>query len=299
MEWNLRVGGFLPRAPRLLRYLAATVALLGASAGVASGAVVRDRTLLQSMAGVTRVSHFAHSAPKGNRRPRQGTRSGETKIPAIVQPSATEHLTLLKVGDSLGEELGFGLRDVLGSNRNLTVIQDAVGDTGLARPDYYNWPLQLQHELVTYRPRGVIVMLGGDDGQGFSYQGKTVIFGSASWHTIYSQRVATMMSEATAAGAHVIWVGLPIMRSGLFSSEMAQMNAIYSAQAAIHPGVTFVPTWSLFANSTGNYSAYLPGPSGSLVLMRNPDGVHFSGAGADRLGVAVVHAMNTAWKVHL
>ncbi|HUY06712.1 MAG TPA: DUF459 domain-containing protein [Acidimicrobiales bacterium] len=220
-------------------------------------------------------------------------------LPAIVQPIASHHLVLLKIGDSLGEELGFGLRDMLGTNKHVTVLQNAVGDTGLARPDYYNWPLHLSQQLAQYHPQGVIVMLGGDDGQGFVDQGRTVEFGTALWRSIYAERVATMMAEATEAGAHVIWVGLPIMGSGYFSAEMAQMNAIYAAEAATHAGVTFVSTWMLFANPAGQYAAFLPGPGGTSELMRNPDGVHFSGAGADRLASAVVGAMERAWTIRL
>jgi hypothetical protein len=205
----------------------------------------------------------------------------------------------LKVGDSLGEELGFGLRDLLVNVRYVTVLQEAIGDSGLARPDFYNWPLHLRMELAQYHPSAVVVMLGGDDGQGFVDGGRTVEFGTALWTSIYSQRVASIMAEATSAGAHVIWVGLPIMGSAYFSSEMAKMNAIYIAQSARHLGVTFVPTWSLFANAAGVYSAYLPGSTGQSELMRNPDGVHFSGAGEDRLAASVISAMNAAWKIHI
>ena len=206
---------------------------------------------------------------------------------------------MLKIGDSLGEELGFGLRDVLGHNPYVTVLQEAIGDSGLARPDFYNWPMHLKQELAQYHPNAVIVMLGGDDGQGFTYNGRTVYFGSALWRSIYGQRVAAMMTEATAAGAHVVWVGLPIMSSPSFSAEMTVMNTIYATEAAAHPGVTFVPTWRLFANRLGQYSAYLAGPSGQLELMRNPDGIHFSGVGEDRLATAVVGAMAKTWKIRL
>lgn len=256
------------------------------------------------LAGVATATAPATAArryvrPAAVHRPRPKPRTPARGLPAVLQPSAADHLTILKIGDSLGEELGFGLQDVLGSDRYVTVLQEAVGDTGLARPDYYNWPVHLQAELTRFRPRVVIVMLGGDDGQNFVDEGRLVQFGSPLWHAVYSARVATVMSEATAAGAHVVWVGLPIMSSALFSSEMAQMNAIYAAQAAVHPGVTYVATWNLFADAAGRYSAYLPGPNGQSELMRNPDGVHFSGAGDDRLATAVVAAMDRAWHVRL
>lgn len=287
------------RGVKPFRSLGIFLVLLGTGVGTASATPVTDRSSHHSSAFATHAQKRFAGTTRHRRRSRKRVTNSRDIVPIIVQPSAAKHLTLLKIGDSLAEELGFGLNDVLGKNQNVTIIQNAVGDTGLARPDYYNWPLHLQQELATYHPRGVIVMLGGDDGQGFSYKGQTVVFGSAIWHTVYSQRVASMMSEATAAGAHMIWVGLPIMRSSYFSLEMAQMNAIYAAQAANYPGVTYVPTWGLFANAAGQYSASLLGSAGQLELMRNPDGIHFSGAGADRLAVTTVHAMNAAWKIHL
>lgn len=217
----------------------------------------------------------------------------------IPQPSAAHPLVLLKIGDSLGEELGFGLTDVIGPTPAVRVLQDAVGDSGLARPDFYNWPVHLASELRADRPAAVVVLLGGDDGQNFVDAGTVVHFGTARWHAVYSSRVAEMMDEATQAGAHVLWVGVPIMSSPVLSAEMAKMNSIYAAQAARHPGVTFLSTWSLFASPHGTYAASLPDASGKPVLLRNPDGVHFSRAGEDRLATAVVAAMDRAWHISI
>ncbi len=222
------------------------------------------------------------------------------KAPApIQQPSASRPLVLLKIGDSLGEELGFGLRDVVGSYPYVHVLQEAVGDSGLARPDFYNWPVHLAAELRQFHPAAVVVLLGGDDGQDFVDRGRIVHFGTALWRSVYSSRVAQMMDEATAAGARVLWVGLPIMSSPVLSAEMVQMNTIYAHEAALHAGVTFLATWRLFATAQGAYSAYLPDASGQTVLMRNPDGVHFSGAGDDRLATAVVRAMDRSWHIRI
>ncbi len=219
--------------------------------------------------------------------------------PAIAQPSPARPLVVLKIGDSLGEELGFGLRDVLGASPDVRVLQEAVGDTGLARPDYYNWPLHLDQELARFRPRAVVVLLGANDAQNFVSDGRVVEFGSPAWQRIYGARVGTIMREATAAGAHVLWLGLPIMASPAFSAKVARINAIYAAEAGAHRGVNFLATWSLFANAHGGYAAYLPDASGHLVLMRNPDGIHFSEAGDDRLATALVGAMERDWRIRL
>ena len=274
---------------------------LGAIPAGPANALSREHSA-NSISGTTASNVSTSPTPlfQVHRRKRSPVRNaGGPVLRPIVTPSAAHPLVLLKIGDSLGEELGFGLRDLLTNVRYVTVLQEAIGDSGLARPDFYNWPLHLRLELAQYHPSAVVVMLGGDDGQGFVDSGRTVEFGTSLWSSIYSERVAAIMAEATASGAHVLWVGLPIMGSAYFSSEMAKMNAIYVAEARQHPGVTFVPTWNLFANSAGAYSAYLPGPSGQLELMRNPDGVHFSGAGEDRLAATVISGMNSAWRIHI
>ncbi len=218
--------------------------------------------------------------------------------PPIAGPSAAHPITVLEMGDSLGEDLGFGLADVI-TNPYVHVLQKAVGDTGLARPDYYNWPAELSVLLAQYHPQIVIVFLGGNDAQSFFQNGRIFSFGTPSWKAAYATRVGTVMKEATAAGAHVLWVGMPIMASGTLSSDMRTLNSIFRSQAAIHPGVTYMSSWKLFTNTSGAYSAYLPDASGNEVLARNPDGVHLYQAGDDRLARASVGEAKMAWHVDL
>ncbi len=178
-------------------------------------------------------------------------------------------------------------------------MNDGVGDSGLAVPSFYDWPAHLEGELRQYHPGAVVVMLGGNDGQNFINNGTYVAFDSALWHTVYSERVAALMNVATNGGAHVFWVGMPIMGDSYLSWEMGQEDEVYAQQAAIHPGVTYFSSWSLFTNSAGRYSAYLPNSSGQLVDMRTPDGVHLTGAGADYLADAMVAPMERAFSVKL
>jgi hypothetical protein len=219
--------------------------------------------------------------------------------PPIPQPSAAHPLTILEIGDSLGEDLGIGMGGVLGSDPRVRVLQEAVGDTGLARPDYYDWAVHLEEELATYHPGVVVVMLGGNDGQSFDANGSYVGFGTSEWHTIYSERVAQVMDEATKAGAHVLWVGMPIMQDAAFSATMETLNSVYEQQAADHAGVTWFPSWNVFTNAAGGYASELPDASGQLVLVRDSDGIHIAYGGCTRLASAIVPAMDAAWGIHL
>ncbi len=134
--------------------------------------------------------------------------------PQIASPTGRRPLTLLSIGDSIGEDLGYGLGDVFSTDSAVRVVQEGVEDTGLSRADYYNWPATLEVELQRYHPKIVVVMMGANDAQAF-YDGNNtwLSFGrpssDPSWWRAYTARVALIMDEATDAGAHVMWVGLP------------------------------------------------------------------------------------------
>jgi lysophospholipase L1-like esterase len=67
-----------------------------------------------------------------------------------------------------------------------------------------------------------------------------------------------------------------------------------ATEASAHPGVVYVDSWSLLADD-GGYAAYLRTPSGTEQLVREPDGVHLSAAGSDRVAERVFQAMTALW----
>lgn len=214
-------------------------------------------------------------------------------------PKLTGTISVLEIGDSLGEDLGFGLGYELASDRTVHFYGDAVGDTGLARPDYYDWPAHLASELAAIHPQVVVVFLGANDSQNMTTSSGIVVFGTAAWKATYAERVAAVMSEATSAGARVIWVGMPVMEDPTLSSNMAMMDSIYRREAGLHPGVTYLDSWPLFSTPSGQYTATKTGPNGQTWLLRDPDGIHLDSAGGDLLASAVVAKMNASYGLHL
>jgi hypothetical protein len=107
------------------------------------------------------------------------------------------------------------------------------------------------------------------------------------------------MSEATAAGSRMLWVGMPVMRDTGFSAMMRTLNDIYQSQAAAHPGVTYFPSWELFSDVSGGYTRTTTDSTGHTVVLRTPDGIHIAfgsgGGGADYLAQAVVGEMRTLY----
>jgi hypothetical protein len=203
-------------------------------------------------------------------------------------------LTVVEIGDSLGEDLGFGLSDVLRGVDGVELVQAAKGNSGLVQPQYYDWPKHLSQLLTQYQPDVVVVFIGANDVQDFYVDGILQQFGTAGWEQAYAQRVATMMDEATDAGAKMLWVGMPIMKSATFSSSMEKLNTIYEAQAGSHPSVTYFSSWDLFTDGAGRYAGTRV-VDGETIVLRTPDGIHVTfgngGRGADVLATAVVDAI--------
>jgi uncharacterized protein len=228
--------------------------------------------------------------------------SKPTGPPRVAQPSTAHVLTILDIGDSIGEDLGDGLADELGNVADVKLINASVGDTGLANLGYYDWLAELPAELSKYHPQAVVIMLGGNDGQAFQSGATVVEFGTPLWHRIYEERVAELMAEATNAGARVIWVGLPVVgpTSDLSNSDIVTQNGVYAAAADANPAATFVSTWKLFENSAGAYSTYLTIPGQGLVQVRDSDEVHIDPpGGTDLIGSYVVAQMEQAWHIRL
>lgn len=220
-------------------------------------------------------------------------------LPPVPQPTAAKPLTILDIGDSIGEDLGFGLGDLFSGDPYVHVFQKAVEDTGLVQEGYYNWPGHLQAYLDKYHPGALVVMMGANDDQNLNVSGQVYAPLSPGWVRAYTTRVDTIMAESTSAGAHVLWVGLPPMGGGnITNAFVRRVNQLYATQARAHAGVTYVGSWNVLAGPKGKFVVYLK-IGGSEVAVRSTDGVHLDPAGWDLLASSLVKPMEHSFGVNL
>lgn len=205
---------------------------------------------------------------------------------------------MLEIGDSLGVDLGWGLQWALAGDPHVRLLAEARTDTGLSNSAYYDWPSRLASLLSATRPQVVIVFLGANDVQGLS--GTSLAYGSSSWDSAYAARVAAVMSEATRAGARVLWVGMPVMgppSPPAFSPEMAHLDSIYRTEATRHPGANYFSSWRLFETAGGSYNAGTTDVAGSVMPLRAGDGIHLADGGEDMLALKVVAEMRALYSL--
>ncbi|MEX2628243.1 MAG: hypothetical protein WD225_15260, partial [Ilumatobacteraceae bacterium] len=82
----------------------------------------------------------------------------------LRKPTNDKKLRVVVVGDSLAVGLGY-FADRVFRPAVVDVRKQARISTGLARPDYFDWPAQMQLIVDRYRPDLTIVMVGENDNQ--------------------------------------------------------------------------------------------------------------------------------------
>jgi uncharacterized protein len=225
----------------------------------------------------------------------RSTQPPASVAPVLPTPTKDNRLRVLVVGDSLAADLGIGISRVLDGSRFVAKV-DARESTGLARPDYFDWPAQTAADVSRFHPDVVVAMFGANDNQGVLVGDSGIAFGTSEWRTEYARRVGALMRSVTSSGPAVVWVGMPTMSSASLANSMRGLNDIYRSQAARHADVVYVDTWALFSGPNGRYTAFLPNGSGQQELVRQPDGVHLTAAGDVRLAGYVFVVLEGLWE---
>ncbi len=224
-----------------------------------------------------------------------------TTFPVLdARPTAANPLHVLVVGDSVGIDLGQALEADLSNTGVVAAQTDGRIDTGLARPDYFDWPAELQIDMTNQHPNLVVVMIGANDPQSLVGNGNSVQLGSSSWNSEYARRVGAFIDEANQAGAHVLWVGMPPMANPLLNAELGDINTLVQGEVAKRPGkALFVSSTPVLGDAHGGYTAYVNDSSGAAVNVRTTDGIHLTPDGAELLSQAVLAAIRDQLHIDL
>jgi uncharacterized protein len=205
---------------------------------------------------------------------------------------------VLEIGDSLGNDLGWGLARQLGHDHAVRLVQADKSSSGLLTPWFYDWSQKEKVLLAQYKPQLVIITFGANDEQNFRVDGHVLAFGSTPWVTAYTELVTKIATAATKTGAYVLWVGMPIMQPNGYRQGMELINSVFANVATNVAGMTFLPTWKLFANAQGQFedaARVNDVPS----LLREADGIHFSYVGENVFATYVTRNIGVVYHVQI
>lgn len=234
--------------------------------------------------------------------PAQGTLPAPTAAaPALATPrpiTTSNQLRVYVAGDSFVDWVGYDLADYGKKDGYITTLLDSKISSGLARPDYFDWPARIAQAMAgDPRPEAVVFFVGANDYTDLRVESGTLARGTPEWSAEYRKRAAAVMDTAGRGGAQFYWVGQPIMRDKARSKVAAEINAAVLAEATKRPWVHFIDTYAMFTDADGNYAAFLPGADGELVRVRQDEGIHLTRTGTTWVSEAVYKAIKRDWKI--
>ena len=243
---------------------------------------------------------FATGAPIPSGTSDNTTTSDATASTTTTAPRVTAigRCTVLEIGDSLGNDLGWGIARELGHDHALRLVQADKSSSGLLTPWFYDWAQKEKVLLAQYKPQLVIITFGANDEQNLKVDGQVLAFGSAPWVKAYTGIVTKMATAATKSGAYVLWIGMPIMQPNGYRQGMVLLNSVFEKVSTTVPGMTFLPTWELFANSKGQFTDAAR-VNNIPSLLREPDGIHFSYVGENVFATYVTRSIGNVYHVQL
>jgi hypothetical protein len=286
-----------------------------------------------------------------------------SKAPPPHKQEAPLAATVLVIGDSLADWLGYGLEEALADTPEVGVVRKIKGSAGLiryeARSDTPDWSQAAKELLASEKPNAVVVMLGLNDRQSLRERaapragaqrngnepaspappaqpanqtsptpaqgngetppapsaaespdsptavadaqrrvpGASYEFHTDKWAELYGKRVDEMIAVLKAKGVPVLWVGLPALRGPRSTTDVSYLDELYRAHAE-KAGITYVDVWDGFVDDGGHFTMQGPDFEGQIRKLRSGDGVHFTKAGAVKLGYYVERELRRVLSSH-
>ena len=211
--------------------------------------------------------------------PDDGAGDGDGENEPIRVPTPDRRLRVAIVGDSLAAGLGYFAERVF-RPRLVTVSGQGRISTGLARPDYFNWPYTMRRIVDRFDPDLVVVMVGENDHQSLQdvRGNREALIGTSAWPSAYRERVLSMMRIATSRGAKVVWAGMPISADYRLREHSRRQNDIFEFAASVISDVAYFDSWDRFRDPAGGYTGYFR-EGNRVILIREGDGLHFNAVG--------------------
>jgi hypothetical protein len=227
-----------------------------------------------------------------------------TEAPADVPentgpPSPDNKAKVYIVGDSDAGTFGPYLQQLVDGTAVAETALNYKVSSGLARPDFYNWPEELSRALPEVDPDIVVATFGGNDSQGLSAFQEELEFvigdpldNEAEWSAEYTKRAGDVMDLLLENDRTVIWVGIPNDDNPDVTAKLAIQDRAAKAAAEARPDVIFIDTWARFSGRDGNWAEFVIDPrDGEGKDVRADDGFHLNTNGAEILALDIAQAV--------
>ena len=132
--------------------------------------------------------------------------------PDPAEPPQNPVTHVLVLGDAIGGGLGAGLTRVTDPTGAYDVQIRFNEESGLARPEVYDWPATAAKILASNSYEVIVVMLGANDTQAIRADGQRIAFGEAGWAEAYGAQVDRLLEQLKPSNARILWTAAPPVR---------------------------------------------------------------------------------------
>jgi uncharacterized protein len=197
---------------------------------------------------------------------------------------------ILVVGDNLAGGLGAGLSRLGEAGKPVIVTNRFNEVSGLARPDFYDWPQALTKITEGRNFDSAVVMIGTNDRREFRSTAGRFAFNTPEWKQAYGAQIDAMITVLKARQINVYWVGLPPMADPAYDADVQIINTIAKERAEAL-NITYVDIRPDFLNPDGTYTDRGLDEQGISRKMRSRDGINFFKIGNTKMAQLVLTAI--------
>jgi uncharacterized protein len=226
------------------------------------------------------------------------TADNEPSAPAA--PKVPKTIFVAVIGDSLAENLAPGLSDALSERPEVGLVREIRSGVGLLKENKTSWR-QVSDEILARNPpvAAAVVFIGPTDDPPAPKKKKaenetapSALATTTPWMDEYAAKVDELALAFRQKNIPLLWVGLPPVEDAKTTAEYLQLNDLVRQRVAALGG-TFIDVWEGFVNEEEAFTVQGPNIEGRVVRLRTADGLHFTKAGARKIGHAVELELRT------
>lgn len=199
---------------------------------------------------------------------------------------------VLVLGDALGGGLGAGFSRLGDASGKYDVSIRFNEESGLARPEVYDWPGTVPKILENNAYDIIVVMIGANDRQMIKSGNERFAFNSDGWVKAYKEQVDRLIDALLPSGARIIFVAPPPMQEADYDAAIRTIAAI-QRKAVEDRGIQYIDLRAQLTTPDGQYTDMGQDETGTVKKLRASDGVSFFKAGNNRMAQLVIATLES------
>ena len=179
----------------------------------------------------------------------------------------------------MGSILGPMLQKELKKRWGIQAKRWGKASSGLARPDFHDWPSKVPNLMRRHRPDYVVVSLGTNDHQALKTQKGWIKTSNDRWAKSYKQRVLIMLRRLSGRDRRraIVWLGPTNFNSNNARKLGPKINRLIKEAINEFDGpAVFVDARRATSNKNGEPGVTYRHPKKGKQPMRTSDGIHLT-----------------------